>query len=202
MPGPLWTPSTDRVARANLTRFGQGRPYADLYEWSITKPLEFWDAMWEFGGVVGRKGSRVAVDMDRMPGARFFPDATLNFAENVLRGDGDPSTELPSTELRACGAGDPAIICKSENGTGRTTSWRELRAETAAFAAALRAAGIRPGDRVAAVKRFVVSRPRPYDPAHTDDSGGGAACVDVDGSACRSPPPRHSVRAGTARARP
>ena len=74
MPGPLWTPSPDRVARANLTRFGQGRPYAEIYDWSVAKPLEFWDAMWEFGGVIGTKGERVAVDMDRMPGAQFFPD--------------------------------------------------------------------------------------------------------------------------------
>lgn len=134
MPGPLWTPSPERIARANLTRFGQGRPYAELYEWSITKPLEFWGAMWEFGGVRGAMGERVAVDMDRMPGARFFPDATLNFAENVLRADGD----------------GPAIIFKSETGAARTMSWRTLRAEAAAFASALRAAGIKPGDRVAA----------------------------------------------------
>jgi acetoacetyl-CoA synthetase len=131
---PLWTPSPDRVARANLTRFGQGRPYADLYEWSVTKPLEFWAAMWEFAGIRGVRGERNAIDMDRMPGARFFPDATLNFAENVLHFDTDV----------------PAIISTSESGTPRTVSWRELRAETAAFAAALRAAGIRPGDRVAA----------------------------------------------------
>src|SRR5258708_23585541 len=90
--------------------------------------------MWDFGGVIGTKGGRVGVDMDRMPGARFFPDATLNFAENVLRRDTD----------------SPAIICKSENGSARTMSWRELRAETAAFASALRAAGIQRGDRVAA----------------------------------------------------
>ena len=134
MPGPLWTPSAEGIARANLTRFGRGRPYAELYDWSITEPLEFWDAMWDFGGAIGTKGSRIALDMDRMPGARFFPDATLNFAENVLRSD----------------AASPAIIFKSESGASRTMSWRELRDESAAFAAALRAAGIRPGDRVAA----------------------------------------------------
>jgi acetoacetyl-CoA synthetase len=134
MQEPLWTPSPERIARANLSRFGNGRSYAELYAWSVTKPLEFWDAMWDFGGVIGMKGSRIAVDMDRMPGARFFPDATLNFAENVLRTDDDT----------------PAIIFRSENGPTRTMSWRELRAETAAFASALRAAGIQPGDRVAA----------------------------------------------------
>jgi len=143
MPGPLWTPSPERVAAANLTRFirfvaDRGHVRADgyeaLYRWSVTKPLEFWDAMWDFGGIRGDKGSRVAIDMDRMPGSRFFPDATLNFAENVLVREGT----------------DPAIVFGSESGATRTMSWSELRSEVAAFAAALRAEGIRAGDRVAA----------------------------------------------------
>src|SRR5262245_34398817 len=143
MSGPLWTPSLERVAAANLTRFirvaadrGQlnRRDYAALYEWSIARPLEFWAAMWDFAGIRGDKGPRVAIDMDRMPGARFFPDAALNFAENVLR-QGGPS---------------PAVIFASESGASRTLSWNELRAEVAACAAALRAAGIRAGDRIAA----------------------------------------------------
>jgi acetoacetyl-CoA synthetase len=131
---PLWTPSPDRIARANLTRFGRGKSYAELYEWSIAKPLEFWDAVWDFEAVIGTKGSRVAIDMDRMPGAQFFPDASLNFAENVLRQGGDA----------------PAIIFESEDGTRRTMSWADLRSESAAFAGALRAAGVQRGDRVAA----------------------------------------------------
>lgn len=139
MDAPLWTPSPERIARANLTRFGQGRPYAELYAWSVAEPLEFWDAMWDFGRVIGSKGSRVAVDIDRMPGARFFPDAALNFAENVLR-HGDASIADDA----------PAIIFKTEQSSTRTMSWGELRTEVAAFAAALRAAGIQPGDRVAA----------------------------------------------------
>jgi acetoacetyl-CoA synthetase len=134
MPGPLWTPSPERIARANLTVFGQGRPYAELYEWSVRNPIEFWTAMWDFGGIRGEKGSRVAVDLDRMPGARFFPEATLNFAENCLRGDDE----------------SPAILSRSETGPIRTMSWGELRAEVAACAAAFRSAGIEPGDRVAA----------------------------------------------------
>jgi acetoacetyl-CoA synthetase len=134
MDAPLWRPSPERIARANLTAFGQGRPYAELYDWSVTEPVEFWKAMWAFGQIRGDMGSRAAVDLDRMPGARFFPDATLNFAENVL-----------GRESAA-----PAIVFKSEGGSPRTMSWPELRAESAAFAAALRAAGIRPGDRVAA----------------------------------------------------
>ena len=122
MSRPLWTPSADRIARANMTRFGGGRSYADLYAWSVEKPLEFWDTMWDFAGVHGSKGQRIAADLDRMPGARFFPDATLNFAENVLaRGHDD----------------EPAILCKTETTRLQSMSWWELRAEVAAFASAL-----------------------------------------------------------------
>src|SRR5262245_2213564 len=147
MPGPLWTPSSDRVARANLTRFMRfvadrggvvSHDYSELYPWSVRKPDEFWDVMWEFAGVRGDKGSRVTADLDRMPGARFFPDATLNFAENVLRGAESPSES------------DPAVIHTSEVSATRTLSWGQLRTDVAACAAALRAAGIGPGDRVAA----------------------------------------------------
>jgi acetoacetyl-CoA synthetase len=143
---PLWTPSPDRIARANLTRFMasarqryrvQAAEYAALYDWSVHKPLEFWDAMWDFGGIAGSKGARIAIDMDHMPGATFFPDAKLNFAENVLAGAGRRETE-------------PAILHRTETTAVRSMSWRDLRAETAAFTAALRAAGIKPGDRVAA----------------------------------------------------
>jgi len=143
VPGPLWTPSPGRIAAATLTRFiefvaarGQvaAHDYSALYRWSIARPPEFWDAMWDFAGVRGQKGSRAAIDMDRMPGARFFPDATLNFAENVLARQGT----------------DPAIVYRPEAGTPRTLSWDELRADVGACAAALRAHGIRAGDRVAA----------------------------------------------------
>ncbi|MGH9408634.1 MAG: AMP-binding protein, partial [Vicinamibacterales bacterium] len=140
---PIWTPSPERIARANLTRFIELvnrrhgltiASYGPLYEWSCSRPLEFWSAVWDFAGIRGSKGERAAVDVDRMdPGARFFPDATLNFAENALAGDGDA----------------PAIVFRSESGLRRNLSWRELRVEVAAFAAALSAMGVRRGDRVA-----------------------------------------------------
>ena len=120
MPGPLWTPSPERIAAATLTRFiefaadrGQtsARGYAGLYDWSIARPLEFWDAMWDFAGIRGEKGARVAVDLERMPGARFFPDATLNFAENALAREGP----------------GPAVIYRAEDGVSRTLSWDRLK---------------------------------------------------------------------------
>jgi acetoacetyl-CoA synthetase len=131
---PIWVPSADRIQSANLTRFGNGASYAELYDWSVAKPDEFWQRMWDFAGVIGERGERVVSDLDRMPGAAFFPDARISFTANVLREDGD---------------GD-AIVFRPEDGGLRTLSWRTLRAEVAAAAAAFRQAGIRPGDRVAA----------------------------------------------------
>jgi len=142
----LWTPSPDRIAHANLTRFMSFArdgyrldvpDYAGLYDWSIHKPLEFWVAMWNFGCVRGSKGSRIAINLDHMPGAVFFPDATLNFADNVLYGHGASDDEV-------------AILHRTETAPLQSMSWGELRAESAACGAALRAAGIKPGDRIAA----------------------------------------------------
>ena len=89
--------------------------------------------MWDFGGVRGSMGDRVVVDLDRMPGATFFPDATLNFADNLLTDRGD----------------SVAVIFKGEDRPLRTMTRAELHGAVVAFASALRAAGIRSGDRVA-----------------------------------------------------
>ena len=91
---PLWEPSADRIARARVTAFalqvnaasGQTlSTYDDLYRFSIDHPTDFWREVWMFCGIRGEMGTRVVDDIGKMPGARFFPDATLNFAENVLR---------------------------------------------------------------------------------------------------------------------
>ncbi|MBA3231489.1 MAG: acetoacetate--CoA ligase [Acidobacteria bacterium] len=143
MDAPLWTPSPARVERARLTAFSRhvqqqwdvdASTYDALYRFSIERPAEFWRSIWEFSGVIGDMGEQAVVDLDRMPGARFFPDARLNFAENLLRGTGD----------------GPAIIFQGEGLAPKTLSWAGLRAEVAVFAAALRAQGLQPGDRVAA----------------------------------------------------
>ena len=95
MTKPLWTPTDDAVARANLTRFmdrvrtERNAPVADyheLYQWSIDEPAAFWLSVWSFADIVAeRRGQSVLADADKMPGARWFPDARLNFAENLLR---------------------------------------------------------------------------------------------------------------------
>jgi acetoacetyl-CoA synthetase len=139
---PIWTPSLFRIADANLTRFmvfaaARGAPaagYDALYRWSIERPAEFWDALWEYAGVAGERGTGPAlVDAGKMPGARWFPGARLNFAENLLRG--------PDTE--------PAIVFRNERGDRRELSWLTLRAEVGRVAAGLARDGVRPGDVVA-----------------------------------------------------
>ncbi len=139
---PIWTPSLFRIADANLTRFmafagTPAAPAADydaLYRWSIADPAAFWDSVWQFAGVIGDRGNCPALaDGDRMPGARWFPGARLNFAENLIRG--------PDAE--------PAIVFRNERGVRRELDWQELRAEVARIAAGLRADGIGPGDVVA-----------------------------------------------------
>ena len=95
MTEPLWTPSAERMKRAHLSRFMaevsatwgvDAADYAALHAWSVAEPAQFWRSMWDFAGIVGDgPGERIVIDGDRMPGARWFPDARLNYAENLLR---------------------------------------------------------------------------------------------------------------------
>ncbi len=139
----LWKPTLDQVGRARITQFmarvagPHGDPFTrfeGLHDWSVREPESFWSAVWEFGEVRGERGARVLADADEMPGARWFPDAALNFAENLLR-RGDAA---------------PALVSRREDGRRQVVSFAALRAEVARLQAALRSAGIRPGDRVAA----------------------------------------------------
>jgi acetoacetyl-CoA synthetase len=141
---PLWVPGAAAVAAAPMTRFATeasrlaGRPlagYAALHGWSIDDPATFWNLLWDFIGVVGNKGKARLIDAGRMPGARFFPDARLNFAENLLRRKDD---------------GD-AIVFRGEGEATRRLSWRQLHDLVSRLQEALTSAGVKAGDRVAAV---------------------------------------------------
>jgi len=141
---PLWTPEPDDLKTAPITAFmraagersGQAIDDFDaLHAWSVADPAAFWDLIWDHTGVIGEKGERILVDGDRMPGASFFPDASLNFAENLLR---------------ATGGGD-ALVFRGEDKAERRMSFDELRALVSRLQQAMRAAGIGPGDRVAAM---------------------------------------------------
>ncbi len=116
--------------------------YAQLHRWSVDEPERFWSRVWDECGVIGDRGSdRVLVDGERMPGARWFPEARLNFAENLLaeRGDG---------EGRPAG---PAIVATDERGRRRAIGRAELRRAVTRAARALAADGVVRGDRVAGI---------------------------------------------------
>ncbi|MBN9008596.1 MAG: acetoacetate--CoA ligase, partial [Rhizobiales bacterium] len=141
---PLWTPSQASIARQPIARFmaEAGRragcdlgEYDALHAWSVEDPGAFWDLVWDFSAVVGEKGDRRLVDGGKMPGARFFPDATLNFAENLLRRDD---------------AGE-AIVFRGEDRVERRLSWRDLNDLVSRMQQAMLAAGVGAGDRVAAL---------------------------------------------------
>jgi len=135
----LWRPSPERINNSLLSDFLEsvglaGVEYAEVHRWSIDKPEEFWSAVWDYCGVVGEKGSVVLRDADRMPGAQWFPQARLNFAENLLKRRDDAE----------------ALVFWSESGAKARITRAELFEETARCAAALREAGVVAGDRVAA----------------------------------------------------
>jgi acetoacetyl-CoA synthetase len=132
----LWQPRAEQRAHSQLTHFAQaaGLPldYPTIWRWSVDAPAAFWGQVWQSCGVIGEMGSTVLVDGDAMPGARWFPEAQLNYAQNLLQHD------LAE-----------AIVFWGEDGTCRRYSSVELRAEVAAAQHALRQAGVGVGDRVA-----------------------------------------------------
>ena len=92
---PIWTPTGQAIEHAQVTQFArhvvrkyrlESNSYPDFYRWTVDNPAEFWSEVWDWCGVIAsKKGSTVLVDGDKMPGARWFPEARLNFAENLLR---------------------------------------------------------------------------------------------------------------------
>ena len=141
MSKPLWTPSEGRIEHANVTTFARMaitdwelpiNDYPSFYRWSIDRPDQFWQSVWKFGRVKGERGQRALADGDRMPGAKWFPDARLNYAENLLR-KRDASD---------------AIVFWGEDKVRRRMSHRELYDLVSRIAQALRASGVEAGDRV------------------------------------------------------
>ncbi|MCB1418765.1 MAG: acetoacetate--CoA ligase [Notoacmeibacter sp.] len=140
----LWTPAPDsessRPMREFMAEAGKrhGKEMAgfdDLHAWSIGSREDFWNLVWDYCGIIGEKGATSLADGDKMPGARFFPDASLNFAENLLW---------------KSGPGD-ALVFRGEDKADMRMSWDELRTLVSRLQQAMKNAGIKPGDRVAAM---------------------------------------------------
>ena len=133
----LWKPSRERVARANITEFARKHAtaagatppdYEALWRWSNDEREAFWRAVWDYTGVIGERGERTLVDPTKMPGAKWFPDARLNFAENLLA-------------RRASDDAGDALVFRGEDKLARRVSHAELVATASRIAAALKALG-------------------------------------------------------------
>ena len=139
---PMWRPSQARIEQSLLHQYLQDlrqqgvglRDYADLYQWSVTESPAFWASIWDFFGIISEhRGGHILRDADQMPGATWFPDARLNFAENLLRFRDERT----------------ALVFVNEHGTRTSLTYAQLYAHTAHVAAALRQQGVVAGDRVA-----------------------------------------------------
>ncbi|HWI30910.1 MAG TPA: acetoacetate--CoA ligase [Microbacterium sp.] len=149
-PGAVtWTPTEADIARARMTGFMRWlrdergvelTTYRELWRWSVDEVSAFWECIAQYFDLVGDGWRSPALADERMPGAIWFPDARLNFAENVLRAASDRHRHHAT-----------AILHLTEDDDERRISWRELAEQVGAFADWLRSRGIRPNDRVAAV---------------------------------------------------
>ncbi|MCW3013573.1 MAG: acetoacetyl-CoA synthase, partial [Solirubrobacterales bacterium] len=140
----LWEPSEERVAGANITAYAawladtKGVPtdgYSALWRWSVDELDAFWASIWEYYDVQAATPYEQVLGDRAMPGAQWFTGSRLNYAEHIFRGRDDAALALQhASELREL----------------QSVTWGELRAQTAAMAAGLRAAGVGEGDRVVA----------------------------------------------------
>ncbi len=140
---PLWTPSQASIDAANMSAFIAQvnrrydlsiTDYDALYQWSIDDKENFWSEIWDFCGIVGERGERILIDGDEIEKAQWFPDASLNFAENLLR--------KRNSEI--------AIYFRAEDQVDYRLTYEELYQQVASLAAWLKSMGLNPGDRVAA----------------------------------------------------
>ncbi len=138
----LYAPTTERISQSAMNAFMRAaqvcsaspiEDYDALWQWSVTEPQQFWPLLWQFCGGIGELGEVVVDDIERMPGARWFPQARINYAENLLRARDDAD----------------AMVFWGEDKVKRCLSRSELYDEVSRFRQALVAAGVRKGDRVA-----------------------------------------------------
>jgi len=138
----VWHPSEQRIAESNIKKFAEQvgvpfEPYEHLHRWSIENPGEFWSGVWDFADIAGEKGETAYVRPENggMLGSKWFPEAKVNLAENLLRGE----------DTRV------AVYVANEQGVQRTVKMGELRSMVAKAQAGLRKLGVEQGDRVAGI---------------------------------------------------
>lgn len=146
-PEVTWAPTDASIHATNLwslrehinSRFGVALDdYPAFWNWSVTEPASFWTAVTEHAGIIGEGLTGPALTVNRMPGAVWYPNARVNYAENVLRWAQSRPHEI-------------AVIGLDEDGSRLELTWAHLRAQTAALAARLRELGVGAGDVVGGV---------------------------------------------------
>ena len=145
---PLWQPGEDRIRRSNMTAFMAAvaeRWEIDvsdtdaLHQFSVTERQKFWQSVIDYAAIRAETwGERVLIDGDKMPGAIWFPDARLNFAENMLTLPGGVDSDAE------------AMVFRGEDAARRRLTFGDVRDRVSVLAQAMAAAGIEAGDRVAA----------------------------------------------------
>ncbi|WP_031546085.1 acetoacetate--CoA ligase [Salinicoccus luteus] len=138
----VWEPSERRVSESNIKKFSDQigipfEPYENLHRWSIEQPEAFWSTVWDFAGIIGDKGETILLpaEDDGMLGAKWFPEADINLAENLLRGN----------DSRI------AVYEANEHGVQKGVKMSELRSMVAKAQEGLRKLGVEKGDRVAGI---------------------------------------------------
>ena len=140
----LWSPSDQRIKSSQMSRFKENinekynltlDRFSELHNWSIENKSDFWSSVWEFFEIIGSKGTEPYIEpINKMPGSKFFPTGSVNYAENMLSGN--------MTGL--------AIVFKSEDKIRKEVSWKDLNSQVASLANFLKKEGVVKGDRVAA----------------------------------------------------
>ena len=141
---PLWTPSQNQIDTCRMSEFVRVveanenltfKDYDALHKWSCQKGGKFWDRLWDFAGLVGQKGEQIVANEIKMPGAQYFPDAQINYAENLLKYSGD----------------EEAIVFRSEDKFESRLTRNQLHEMVSRFQQAFIADGLQKGDRIAAM---------------------------------------------------
>ncbi len=141
---PLWVPSEEQKTQTAMWQFAETtleyhssspEDFAALHDWSIKSPNQFYSSLWDFLDIIGDKGELVYIANDDIKKAAFYPEARLNYAENLLRNPDDR----------------PAIIAHRDDGDRRIITRKELYDQVSRLVQALQAEGLKEGDRVAAI---------------------------------------------------
>jgi acetoacetyl-CoA synthetase len=142
MSTPLWSPPADIRSRSRIGAYlrwlkRDEADYGTLWEWSVTEPVAFWRSIWDYFEIRADTPPERVLESPAMPGARWFPGATLNYAEHVLRAPGATP-------------GEPIVLARGQTRPPQDLTLHELKDQVARVRVGLRARGVHQGDRVVA----------------------------------------------------